>query len=134
MNEQYSQYLQTEHWRNLKTAARHRWGKVCCVCGEREGFIDCHHLFYRDLYDVKTRDVRIVCRECHDLIHKLFKAGLIRKPGCKNFKKQAKRFWWRTLKAVLKHYGIYNKSLSHLRNSQNPRKVRQLVAAAKGSL
>lgn len=34
-----------------------------------------HHLNYRNLYDVTTADLRVLCRRCHYLAHDLQRIG-----------------------------------------------------------
>lgn len=41
-------------------------GKFCAVCNDT-GFIDCHHLIYRQLYDCTPDDLIPLCRRCHEI-------------------------------------------------------------------
>ena len=46
----------------------------CSICGETKA-LQVHHLRYKNLYDIKTSDLRILCDTCHSLTHKLIKTG-----------------------------------------------------------
>lgn len=67
MNAAYQQYLNSPHWQTLRAR---KCKERCTICGV-EGPTDRHHLRYRNLYDVEKRDLRNVCRRCHDVIHDL---------------------------------------------------------------
>ena len=75
LKEKYRAYLQSKDWKK-KRAAKLRCGKrqSCAFCGAVKG-LEVHHLIYRRWYDVKTGDLRLVCRRCHDLIHQLINSG-----------------------------------------------------------
>lgn len=87
----YQNYLQSEHWKELKKLKWIRSKKRCAVCDITKG-LDVHHLKYKNLYDVGTNHLRLLCRRCHFLLHDLMKAGLgqIRGPGSKGFGKLRK--------------------------------------------
>jgi hypothetical protein len=67
MNTAYLEYLQSDHWRNLRKAALATWGDRCCNCSIPK--VDVHHLRYGNLYDVSTDDLMPLCRRCHDTVH-----------------------------------------------------------------
>jgi 5-methylcytosine-specific restriction endonuclease McrA len=76
----YNDYLKSKDWREKKTSKHNRKGglkKRCAICGSREK-LDVHHLSYKkELQAVEQKDLRIFCRRCHYLAHKLFKEGKI---------------------------------------------------------
>jgi phage terminase large subunit GpA-like protein len=81
MSSPYSEYLKSEHWKKLKGK---KWSKAkkksrvrCAICGTRRGQLDTHHLTYRNLHDVETSDLRILCHPCHFTLHDLLKEGVI---------------------------------------------------------
>lgn len=52
-------------------------GKRCNICKSRKN-LDVHHLIYRDLFNIRTKeDLRVLCRKCHYQIHQLQKTGKI---------------------------------------------------------
>lgn len=74
--EKYSQYLQSEHWFNLKLGAWIRDGKKCAACHWKSD-LQGHHLIYRNLTDCATKDILTLCKRCHDRIHGYMKANRI---------------------------------------------------------
>ncbi len=78
---EYRQYLQSDHWKNLKRRKLQKRGKRgpvgCGICGSRHR-LDTHHLRYRNIYDVKLSDLRIICRRCHFLGHDLMRSGKLK--------------------------------------------------------
>lgn len=71
-------YLKSEEWKSLRKETIIKNGFRCRLCGCRPpkktrpgtGF-DVHHLDYKNLYDVKVKDLRTLCRDCHDKVHAL---------------------------------------------------------------
>lgn len=61
----YSDYLRSDHWKNLK---RQVTSKLCCVCGSRTN-LRTHHIRYRNLLDVEPADLVKMCEPCHDDFH-----------------------------------------------------------------
>ena len=67
--EWYSQiYLKSDHWRALKQAKAKEAGRKCEVCGSKKK-LEFHHDNYRDIYDVTTADLRILCHTHHYEFH-----------------------------------------------------------------
>lgn len=62
-------YLKSEHWRGLRLERLAKDKARCVVCFYTSWQNDVHHLNYRNLKDVKRRDLRTLCRPCHNLIH-----------------------------------------------------------------
>jgi hypothetical protein len=103
---EYKDYLKSPHWKGLKAVKAKRTKRRCAICAA-DNNIDCHHLVYRNLHDVKTSDLRWLCRRCHDLAHQLIKDGTIRfKPGASHHSLFAV-----TKAAVKKSLGISKKNL-----------------------
>jgi len=71
---EYSEYLLSEHWRNLRgeILARH---PTCERCAKRPA-VQVHHLRYRNLVDVRHKDLLSVCDQCHGEIHRAVNFGL----------------------------------------------------------
>jgi hypothetical protein len=66
-------YLKSEDWQNLRAAIIALHNGRCYGCGCRSLSVDVHHIQYRKLFDVKTSDLRPLCRTCHDIIHQIIK-------------------------------------------------------------
>ncbi len=73
-NISYREYLQSEHWQELK--ARFRQSKLCkhrCyVCGGAE-HINIHHKSYKRIGRERLNDLIELCQDCHYLTHELDK-------------------------------------------------------------
>jgi hypothetical protein len=79
MNKQeYAAYLQSEHWKRLRARKHDKAvkgkGRRCAICASTEQ-LETHHLKYKNIYDVETCDLRILCHRCHFLGHELMKQG-----------------------------------------------------------
>lgn len=62
-------YLKSEHWQNLRLQKLVESECRCLRCGVQSQHHDVHHLKYRNLFDVTTLDLVVLCRACHDLVH-----------------------------------------------------------------
>ncbi len=62
-------YLFSDHWRALKRHALLTLGVVCEKCKDPSLGVDIHHLQYRNIFDVRTPDLQVLCRSCHDKAH-----------------------------------------------------------------
>jgi 5-methylcytosine-specific restriction endonuclease McrA len=106
---EYAEYLQSEHWKQLRTSKREACGKTsgknrCAICGSTEQ-IETHHLNYRNIYDVVLSDLRLLCRQCHQAAHDLMAGGL-------RFKSKSHHGVFGALKsAVKKHRGFGNRNM-----------------------
>lgn len=68
----YSDYLLSDHWSDLKKKCRKRdGGCVSCIALklEPEGWLNGHHLRYKQLYDCIEDDVTTLCGSCHNTFH-----------------------------------------------------------------
>lgn len=72
----YTKYLRSSHWAELRRASANRVGFKCEVCGSGEN-LHCHHVNYKNFYDVSLDDLMTVCSTCHDKIHKAIDNGYI---------------------------------------------------------
>jgi len=66
---EYSEYLQSKHWKELRKRFYKKNKKVCSVCGATKK-IQLHHLTYIRLGKERLSDLMSVCDSCHHLIHK----------------------------------------------------------------
>lgn len=68
----YAEYLQTEHWRQVRERAFVHHGMRCGVCMKTHG-LEIHHIEYDRLGDELMTDVVPLCREHHQLQHDLLR-------------------------------------------------------------
>lgn len=87
-------YLKSEDWRNLRAAKLASKHDRCQLCGLAARNNDVHHLQYRNLFDVRTEDLKVLCRFCHDQVHLL----LNQYP---KLKKVGAKLQWRIVKSHL---------------------------------
>lgn len=67
-------YLKSDHWSNLRIEKLASVDACCERCGLRNLSNDVHHMYYRNLYDVKIEDLAVLCRACHDTMHVIIEA------------------------------------------------------------
>jgi len=69
MNTDYLNYLESQHWYDLRMAALNKANRKCEVC-KRGGLLNGHHLIYRTpLTDCTTDDIMAMCNRCHEKWH-----------------------------------------------------------------
>lgn len=61
-------YLKSDHWKSLKQAKVKEVGRKCAICRATKK-LEFHHDNYRDIYDVTTADLRILCKTHHHEFH-----------------------------------------------------------------
>lgn len=74
----YPEYLKTLHWTRVKTAMRIAHGAKCqgdqCQGGDSywrdESRIHVHHMTYANKGNERYNDLRLLCENCHALVHK----------------------------------------------------------------
>lgn len=66
--DRYQQYLESDHWKQMRTGCFFRDGRRCLHCKSRQN-LNAHHLRYRNLTDCYLDDVMTLFRRCHDAIH-----------------------------------------------------------------
>ena len=71
MNYYRDVYLQSDDWLWKRHKARRRAAHQCALCREKFPTLDIHHLKYKQLKNVKQRDLKALCRSCHDKVHLL---------------------------------------------------------------
>lgn len=94
-------YLKSEHWLELRNKKLSK-GNHCRLCLRYYKSLDVHHLKYRKLYQVQTGDLRVVCRACHEKIHKLLETY-------PKLKKQDTETQWRIIESRLSVGGLCSK-------------------------
>jgi hypothetical protein len=66
----YAQYLQTEHWKELRSLALKKAFYRCQLCNA-QGLMDVHHRTYERRGEEYIRDVIVLCRPCHEKHHNI---------------------------------------------------------------
>lgn len=66
----YHEYLQTQHWKNLRLTMLKKAGYKCSVCGERKP-LHVHHNTYERRGEEKLSDLVVLCHDCHELYHEV---------------------------------------------------------------
>ena len=69
----YQDYLKSNHWKELR-AKKYKKKRKCAICRYKNN-LETHHFEYKNLYDVDTDSLRVLCRGCHSLIHRLMEDG-----------------------------------------------------------
>lgn len=72
----YKDYLKSQDWEDKRELKYSKSKKRCAICSSTQN-LDLHHLNYKNLTDVNTTDLRILCRRCHTLTHQLFQENKI---------------------------------------------------------
>lgn len=67
-----SEYLKSDHWKTKRTEILLKRGQKCELCGAKSK-LDIHHLTYKKLFAEPLSHMRVLCRTCHDAVHKLLK-------------------------------------------------------------
>lgn len=65
----YKEYLQTEHWQNVRRRALKTAKGRCQLCNENKKALDVHHKTYERKGREYRRDVIVLCRSCHEKFH-----------------------------------------------------------------
>jgi hypothetical protein len=66
----YKDYLQSPHWLKVSRDIIEARGRKCENCGEERGEINVHHLNYDHLNGETDEDLQVLCRACHDRVHR----------------------------------------------------------------
>lgn len=77
LSKEYRDYLQTQHWQELREAVLNdeRGRKRACVACYSPDNVQAHHLIYRKLYDCIPSDLVPLCGECHEILHQSKDSG-----------------------------------------------------------
>lgn len=66
--DEYKEYLKTDHWIELREKARKRDGNRCRLCDSSED-LNVHHRTYDNLGSEKVGDLTTLCKSCHEKFH-----------------------------------------------------------------
>jgi 5-methylcytosine-specific restriction endonuclease McrA len=65
----YDQYLQTDHWQEVRRLALGRADNRCQLCNDGDSTLDVHHRTYENLGQESENDTIVLCRGCHTTFH-----------------------------------------------------------------
>jgi 5-methylcytosine-specific restriction endonuclease McrA len=68
-NNKYQKYLLSKEWAEVKIALYESRGKRCEVCSSQKA-IQVHHLTYKNIFKEEPEDLMILCRPCHEAVHR----------------------------------------------------------------
>lgn len=69
---EYLKYIQSDHWKELRTLKAQTAGKKCIVCGVTYP-LHCHHIRYKNFTDCTLDDLVMLCEAHHDILHRSIK-------------------------------------------------------------
>lgn len=64
----YSEYLASEDWANLRKRTIELQGNECQICGSGER-LQVHHISYQNGPDPDLWDLVVLCKDCHNKVH-----------------------------------------------------------------
>lgn len=64
----YADYLQTDHWKKMRTGALERSGNRCQICNS-PSTLSVHHRTYERRGNENPEDLIVLCQSCHQLFH-----------------------------------------------------------------
>jgi hypothetical protein len=62
-------------WMTLRDRVLEARGHRCESCGGAMGRLEIHHVHYRTLGHENINDIRVLCRFCHEAIHRRARAA-----------------------------------------------------------
>lgn len=65
----YPEYLDTEHWQELRKVALRKAECKCHRCGGNDRELHVHHLTYERRGRERQKDLMVLCVECHEKAH-----------------------------------------------------------------
>ena len=70
MKSDYRDYLETDHWQQLRVLCHARYNGKCVICHNSKT-LQCHHWIYRRAFqDTTVEDLVLLCDSCHGMVHK----------------------------------------------------------------
>jgi hypothetical protein len=122
------EYLKSDHWKALRTAALERAESRCQVCYSAK-LLDVHHRTYRRLGAEMPADVTVLCRRCHELFHASSKLTILAPQKKAKAKKVARLCECGCGRSVRHRFapGHYQRLEKAARNAQAQRAKKQQV-------
>ena len=66
--EEYKEYLNSPHWKEIRLKALDRAGNRCQLCSSIDN-LNVHHNTYKNRGNEDLKDLVVLCRECHSKFH-----------------------------------------------------------------
>ena len=75
ISEEYKRYLQSDAWQSVRAEVIKRDNAQCKICGSKED-LQVHHICSKYRFNEKNHieTLMLLCNNCHETIHKYFKA------------------------------------------------------------
>lgn len=118
-------FLKSEEWQTIRTDALVANQAKCYICNKYDVSNDAHHIRYPSRWkDTKARDLIILCRKHHELVHRIMQMYPNESPKAiaKMIKQEFKLFWGSVHK--IRKHGFTLWTDSQMRN------YKQLIKAA----
>lgn len=96
--DEYSKYLQSRHWKDVKRRYYNRYGYFCKRCNHKRD-LQLHHRHYRNIGNEQLGDLESLCRRCHRIEHGLMNKRGVSKSEIRN--KRSKKKWSWKVKLLL---------------------------------
>jgi len=102
-----SKFLKSEKWRSIRAASLVYWNSTCLLCLKQDFHNDIHHVWYpKSWARTKAHHTRVLCRDCHKLVHIALKMDTFKlDPGKKKTEKLCYRQFSRIADAILHALG-----------------------------
>jgi len=68
--EEYREYLESNHWKEIRKKALDRAGRKCQLCSSKTN-LNVHHNTYKNLGHEDLNDLVVLCRNCHKKFHNI---------------------------------------------------------------
>jgi hypothetical protein len=65
----YESYLLTKHWMQLRKTIYNKRNHKCDRCKKEIVHFQLHHITYKRIGKERMSDIRLLCFDCHELIH-----------------------------------------------------------------
>lgn len=66
--EEYKEYLNSDHWKQIRLKALDRAGNRCQLCSSTNN-LNVHHNTYKNRGNEDLKDLVVLCRDCHMKFH-----------------------------------------------------------------
>ncbi|MFW6311206.1 MAG: hypothetical protein ACOC1K_03115 [Nanoarchaeota archaeon] len=73
---EYYKYLKSRDWQIKRSMVFAAYGRKCESCGKSNN-LHVHHLRYKNIYDCTVRDFTVLCKDCHKIIHRIYKTKIV---------------------------------------------------------
>ena len=65
----YTDYLLTKHWRQLRQIIYEERGRKCQQCKKEITEYNLHHFTYKRIGKERKSDLKLLCYDCHEQVH-----------------------------------------------------------------